>query len=84
MQSGIKILRRLTMLTQLGLSIVAPPLLMAYLAHLAQTHWGWGAWAMIAAIVIGLISSAVSVYRLAKSLLAKEKKENPPSFNDHS
>lgn len=84
MERGVKFFRRLTMLTQLGLSIVAPPLLLIYLAHLAQTRWGWGAWTMLAAILIGLLSSGAGVYRLAKTLLQREKKDETTSFNEHS
>lgn len=85
MRNGVKILRMLTLLGQLGLSVAAPPLLLIWLAHLAQTRWGWGAWTMIAAIVIGLISAGCGAYNFGKSILTKQKKDDAPkSFNDHT
>ena len=82
MERGVKFFRRLTMLTQLGLSVVAPPLLLIYLAHLAQTRWGWGAWTMLAAILVGLISSGAGVYRLAKTLIKREKTDETTKLKE--
>ena len=50
----MKQLRKLLWLTQLGISLVTPPLLCIFLAHLAQSKWGWGGWIMAVAIVSGL------------------------------
>ena len=36
----MKQLRKLLWLTQLGISLVTPPLLCIFLAHLAQSKWG--------------------------------------------
>ena len=45
----MKQLRKLLWLTQLGISLVTPPLLCIFLAHLAQSKWGWGGWIMAVA-----------------------------------
>ena len=50
----MKQLRKLLWLTQLGISLVTPPLLCIFLAHLAQSKWDWGGWIMAVAIVSGL------------------------------
>ena len=50
----MKQLQKLLWLTQLGVSLVTPPLLCLLLGHLAQSKWGWGTWVMVAAILSGL------------------------------
>lgn len=61
----MKQLQKLLWLTQLGVSLVTPPLLCLFLGHLAQSKWGWGTWVMVAAILIGL---AASVCRRSSSV----------------
>ncbi|MBQ7567099.1 MAG: AtpZ/AtpI family protein [Oscillospiraceae bacterium] len=85
MRNGAKILRMLTLIGQLGLSVAAPPLLLIWLAHLAETRWGVGPWATVAAIVVGLISAGCGAYNFAKRIMAKQQKDDaPPGFNDHT
>mgnify|MGYP006907184847 CR=1 FL=1 len=77
----MKQLRKLLWLTQLGISLVTPPLLCIFLAHLAQSKWGWGGWIMAVAIVSGL---AVSFLHYCKRTAEKETKgEKPIAYNDH-
>lgn len=84
MKRHAKLLRRLTMLTQLGLSVVAPPLLLIWLAIVAQRRWGVGLWATPVAIVVGLISSACGVYEFYRSVMRERRGDEPPaSFDQH-
>ena len=73
----MKQLRKLLWLTQLGI----------FLAHLAQSKWGWGGWIMAVAIVSGLAASAcsaVSFLHYCKRTAEKETKgEKPIAYNDH-
>ena len=86
MKSYLRILRTLSLLTQLGVSLVAPPLLLCLLALQLQERFGWGTWAFPAAIVIGLISAFCGVLRLIRSVLRQNEKEDdtpPVSFDQH-
>lgn len=84
MKQAAKILRGLTLLTQLGLSVAAPPLLLIWLATLAQRAWGLGSWIMAVAIVVGLISAGCGAYQFGKSVLNRKREDDePPSFNQH-
>ena len=83
----MKQLRKLLWLTQLGISLVTPPLLCIFLAHMAKSTWGWGGWRMAVAIVSGLAASAcsaVSFLHYCKRTAEKETKgEKPIAYNDH-
>ncbi len=63
-----------------------PPLVLIWLAHLAQTKLGWGMWAMVAAILIGLVTAAVSTWSTVQRLLMKKDEgsaKKGASFNEH-
>lgn len=82
-----KIIRAASLVGQLGFMIITPPLVLIYLAHLAQTRLGWGVWVMLAAIAVGLLCAASSVYNFCRRLLKQhEKKDAPPTsgFNEHN
>lgn len=83
----MKQLQKLLWLTQLGVSLVTPPLLCLFLGHLAQSKWGWGTWVMVAALLIGLaasVCSAASFLRYCKKCSEKEGKgDKPIAFNNH-
>lgn len=77
-----QILRQLTLVTQLGLSIVTPPLLLVYLAY--RLHFG--ALGMILALIVGLISSGCGVWRMWKLSVDRAERESskePTSFDRH-
>ena len=81
-----KILRGVSLLTQLGLSVAAPPLLLVWLSQWLQKRYALGAWVTIAGLVVGLISSACGMFQFYKSLTRKTGKEDdpPPSFDQHT
>lgn len=76
-------------ITQLGLSVAIPPVLMILLAKWLQSQFGWGQWALWVGIGLGVIMAIdglrTSFMIMAK--LAKDKKDSAPtpiSFNDHT
>lgn len=86
MQALQQIIKGVMLVGQLGVTIITPPLVLTWLAHLAQTRLGWGSWVMVTAIVVGLITAFSSAYRMVRQLLADEKQEKKPhgrSFNEH-
>lgn len=85
-KSYMKILRTLSLLTQLGISLVAPPLLLCWLALYLQDRFGLGLWVMPTAIAIGLLSAFCGVWRLLKSVLRQNDRDDdtpPVSFDRH-
>lgn len=85
LNSLTKIMQSVMLVGQIGFSLITPPLVFIWLADLAQTHLGWGAWVMVAAIVAGILTGIASVYRTILPLLHKQNEEKPKgrSFNDH-
>jgi hypothetical protein len=74
-------------MTQLGLSVAVPPVVLILLAVWLRNRFDWGAWVVIVGTVLGLL---LAVEGLRSSLKAmkfmdrKDKEEQPPiSFNDH-
>ena len=86
MKRWSKLIRGLSLLTQLGLSIAAPPVLLVFLALALQRRFGWGGWAVPAALAVGLISSACGAVRLYRSVMKHTEDGEPPprSFNGHT
>lgn len=85
MRSLERLARAISFVGQIGFSLITPPLVLIWLARLAQTKLGWGAWVMIVAIVVGLITGLTSVWRLARGFSESEQSKPPKgrSFNDH-
>ena len=86
MKPYMKILRSLSLLTQLGISLIAPPLLLVWLALYLQNRYQFGVWVVLVAIGVGLISSFSGTWRLLKSVLRQNEKDNDPppvSFDRH-
>ncbi len=78
----------LVWLTQLGISVAAPLVLLILLAIWLRDHWGWGDWIVVVGVILGVIC-AVDGLRVSLKILskmAKDKKEDTPpplSYNDH-
>ena len=85
MRSLERLARAVSFLGQVGFSLITPPLVLIWLARLAQTKLGWGVWVMLAAILVGLITGLTSAWRLIRgfSVSEKPKKQEGRSFNDH-
>lgn len=87
MNQFTKILRGVALLTQLGLSVAAPPLLTVWLSQWLQKRFELGAWVTIVGLVVGLISSACGLYQFYKSILRQSERDSekqPPSFDSHA
>lgn len=86
MSSRAKLLRNAIWLTQLGLSVLMPPVLLLLAALWLRARFGWGVWVLIVALVVGLLSSfcsAVNFYRAVTRRQKRDGQENPPAFNRH-
>lgn len=57
---------------QLGISFVAPILLMIYVSVLVVRHWNLPKMAILVAILIGLAAGAVNVYKLLRRFFYKK------------
>lgn len=74
MKERIRILSRLSLITQLGLSFITPPLLLLLGAVWLQGKFGLGDWVLLTAILSGILSGGCSVYNLLRAELARERR----------
>lgn len=74
-------------LTQLGFSVVVPPVCFILLAVWLRNDCGWGAWVIWAGVFLAIFSAAEGLRASlrAMAMLNKDKKEEeaPVSFNEH-
>ena len=85
-QGWLKAFRELAWLTQLGISLITPPLLCAAVCWWAIGRLGWPAWTMLPALGLGFGAAAVGFYNFYKYTQRKSErghKKDPPAFNDH-
>lgn len=81
-----KLLKNLVWLSQLGLSILAPPLLCVWGCSWLQTRFGIGSWLMVVGLILGLgasVSSALHFYAVVRKQAEAGKKDKPQSYNKH-
>ena len=78
--------RLLIWLTQLGLSTAAPLVGFVLLAVWLHQRFQWGAWVVVAGVVLGVVS-AIDGLRMSLKTMERmtenEKKEPPLGFNSH-
>lgn len=83
----MKDLSLLVWLSQLGLSVAAPPALFILLAVWLHKTYHWGVWVIWVAIGLGVycaINGFIHSLRTLERLSADKKQEKPSvSFNDH-
>lgn len=82
----MKVLRNLTWLTQLGMSIIAPPVLCIGVCFWLQHRFSLGVWIMLLGVVLGLGAALSSAFRFGQMVLNQAEKESaaqPRSYNDH-
>lgn len=81
----IKALRELSWLTQLGLTLIIPPLLCIGAAWFLTDKLNAPVWVMLPAFILGFGGSAVSFYKFYQYTMRKAGKgqKPPPAFNDH-
>ena len=73
----IRLFSRITLLTQLGLSVVTPPLLAVLLALWLQNRFGLGDWVLLVAILGGIVSGVTGVFRLVRRDIRRDIDKNP-------
>lgn len=85
----MKELNLLVWLSQLGLSVAVPPLLLIWLGLWLRDDCGWGSWVLWVCIILGLVLAVDGLRTSLKAMarLSKPRKDDTPppvSFNDHS
>ena len=68
-------LRLLGYLTQFGLSVIMPPLLLTLLGWWLTDRYGIGVWLIVLLLIAGLISSGCSIYRFFKTFIRETRDE---------
>ena len=81
--------RLLIWLTQLGLSVALPLAGFVLLGVWLHTGRGWGAWTVIAGLILGLICAVrgfLDALKVMEQMSRDKKKQQPPpvSFNKHN
>ncbi len=83
----MKDMKLLIWMTQLGLSVAVPPVVLILLAVWLRNRFDWGVWVVIVGIVLGLLLAVEglrSSLKAMKVMNKKDKEETPPvSFNEH-
>lgn len=86
MKDWSKALQNITMIGQLGLSLVMPVLMCLAACWLLTSKLGWGLWVYIPGFILGLGASFMTAYKvyLAEERRGrKDKDEHPIAFNRH-
>ncbi|MCD8153692.1 MAG: AtpZ/AtpI family protein [Clostridiales bacterium] len=87
MKKGAEIIKNLTLIGQLGLSLVTPVLLCLALCWWLTSCVGLGSWIYLPGFFFGLGGSGTFAYKFYLSVIKKEKKEKTDrekiSFNRH-
>lgn len=84
----MKDLNLLIWLTQLGLSVAVPPVLLILLAVWLRNDCGWGAWVIWIAVLLSIYCAINSLITSVRALqrLTGNKQKGPPqtAFNEHN
>lgn len=70
----VQIFSRLTLVSQLGFTLITPSILCIFAALFLQKHTDIGEWLLIPAILIGLISGVLGAASLIRAEIAREKR----------
>lgn len=89
MKQWSEIIRNVTMLSQLGLSLITPTLLCLSVCWLIVSRTGVGGWIFIPGFFFGLGGSGTVAYKFYLSINRQQRKEkkgrkDKVSFNRHS
>ena len=66
-----EVLRGISYLTQVGLSLATPIILCLLAAHWLQARFGMGSWLMLAGLLIGLVSGLMNLWSFFKMVEKK-------------
>ena len=75
----IRLVSRISLITQLGLSLVTPPLLLLLGALWLQDRFGIGDWLLLCAILAGVLSGGYAAYTLIRAEILCEKRRKTDS-----
>lgn len=81
-----KLCRGIALVGQLGFSLITPPVVLLWLAHLLQSKYGLGVWITIVALLLGLLTSASTALQFYRKLTAKKDSDTPKpprGYGDH-
>lgn len=80
-----KLMRDIVMLSQLGVSLVTPPLVLTWLCYWLSEKFQIGAWLIVLGLIFGLLVSISTAFSFYKKMThsAQQKDEPPSSFNSH-
>lgn len=79
-----RFMRNITLIGQLGLSLVTPVLMCLALCYLLTLRLGWGNWIYLPGFVLGLGASFMTAYKVYLSAVKKNgEKEKRAAFNRH-
>lgn len=73
-------LRLLGYLTQFGLSVILPPLILVFFGVFLCDRYGIGVWLIVVLLLLGLISSGCSIYRFFR-IFVRETRDEPYEKN---
>ena len=88
MKQWSEIIRNLSMLTQLGLSLLTPTLLCLGICYFLQSRFGVGMWIYLPGFILGLggsFTAARNFYQMVENRRKKNEKDkkHTVSFNGH-
>ncbi|MCQ2496131.1 MAG: AtpZ/AtpI family protein [Lachnospiraceae bacterium] len=84
MKSLSNIIKQLSMISQLGITLIMPLLLCMLLCWFLTAKCDLGGWVFIPGLIFGLGGSFMSGYKIYKIETEKnKKKDNKVSFNKH-
>ena len=88
MKNLYQIARHLVWLTQFGLSVALPPVLLLLGAVWLKNHFALGSWIVLVGLLLGLFASIGSLHKNLKSIDREGKEDTPRtpppiSFNNH-
>jgi len=83
-----KLMQKVVMIGQLGLSFIMPTLIMVLLCGWLCESKGWPLWIYIPGFILGLGSSFLTAYKFYKAIVDKEDKDSKGKktkvyFNNH-
>ncbi len=86
MRKGYGILKSIVWLTQLGLSIVAPPVLCVLGSVWLRNRLGLGGWVVALGAVLGVGAAFVSLWQNLRAMerqAGEDDRDTGTNFNDH-
>lgn len=87
MKPYMKLLRDLSWLTQLGFSLVTPPLVLVWLCSWLQRRFSIGSWLSVVGLLVGIVTAVCTAYQFYASTKKRWEKEPDAShgisFREH-